>query len=87
MGPEPAVNAVFFNKIQAIEDPEERARYVAERRAEFEADIDIVHLASENVIDAVVQPDDLRAELVRRLDATERKDRAFSERRHGVPPV
>ncbi len=61
MGPEPAVNAVFFNKIQAIEDPEERAAFVAEKRAEYEDDIDIVHLASENVIDAVVQPDDLRS--------------------------
>jgi methylmalonyl-CoA decarboxylase subunit alpha len=87
MGPEPAVNAVFFNKIQAIDDPDERARFVAERRAEYEEDIDITHLASENVIDAVVQPDDLRADLARRLEAAARKDRHFSERRHGVPPV
>jgi acetyl-CoA carboxylase carboxyltransferase component len=87
MGPEPAVNAVFFNKIQAIEDPEERARFVADKRAEYEKDIDIVHLASENVIDAVVAPDDLRADLVRRLDFAARKDRTFSSRRHGVPPV
>ncbi|HJR44491.1 MAG TPA: acyl-CoA carboxylase subunit beta [Actinomycetota bacterium] len=87
MGPEPAVNAVFFNKIQAIEDPEERARYIAERRAEYEKDIDIVHLAAENVVDAVTDPDDLRDELIRRLDAAERKDRHFSDRRHGVPPV
>ena len=87
MGPEPAVNAVFFNKIQAIEDPAERERFVAERRKEFEEDIDILHLASENVVDAVVQPDDLRAELVRRLAVAEGKDRHFSHRRHGVPPV
>ena len=87
MGPEPAINAVFFNKIQAIEDPDERARFVAEKRAEYEADIDLVHLASENIIDAVVQPDDLRADLVRRLIAAQRKDRHFSHRRHGVPPV
>ncbi len=87
MGPEPAVNAVFFNKIQAIEDPEERARFVAEKRAEYEKDIDIVHLAAENVVDAVVTPDDLRAHLVRRLDHAARKDRTFSSRRHGVPPV
>jgi methylmalonyl-CoA decarboxylase subunit alpha len=87
MGPEPAVNAVFFNKIQAIEDPEERARYVAERRTEYEKDIDILHLASENVVDAVTQPDDLRDELILRLDAAARKDRHFSQRRHGVPPV
>jgi acetyl-CoA carboxylase carboxyltransferase component len=87
MGPEPAVNAVYFNKIQAIEDPEERAQFVADKRAEYETDIDLVHLASENIIDAVVQPDDLRGDLVRRLIAAERKDRHFSDRRHGVPPV
>jgi methylmalonyl-CoA decarboxylase subunit alpha len=87
MGPEPAVNAVYFNKIQAIEDEEERAAFVAERRREYEEDIDLVHLASENVIDAVVQPDDLRAELIKRLAQAATKDRTFSERRHGVPPV
>jgi acetyl-CoA carboxylase carboxyltransferase component len=87
MGPEPAVNAVYFNRIEAIDDPAERDRFVAERRAEFEKDIDILNLASEDVVDAVVEPDDLRAELVRRLDAAVRKDRHFSERRHGVPPV
>jgi acetyl-CoA carboxylase carboxyltransferase component len=87
MGPEPAINAVFFNKIQAIEDPEERAAYVAQKRAEYETDIDIAHLASENIVDSVVQPDDLREHLIVRLDAAAGKDRRFSERRHGVPPV
>jgi acetyl-CoA carboxylase carboxyltransferase component len=87
MGPEPAVNAVYFNKIQAIEDEAERERFVAERRAEFEDDIDIVHLASENVVDTVIEPDRVRDELIRRLDAAASKDRHFSERRHGVPPV
>jgi acetyl-CoA carboxylase carboxyltransferase component len=87
MGPEPAVNAVFFNKIQAIDDDDERERFVAEKRAEYEKDIDLLHLASENVIDAVVQPDELRAELVRRIDLAANKERFFSTRRHGVPPV
>jgi methylmalonyl-CoA decarboxylase subunit alpha len=87
MGPEPAVNAVYFNKIQAIEDPDERAAYVAQRRREYEEDIDLLHLASENVVDAVVQPDDLRTELATRLSHSRTKDRAFSDRRHGVPPV
>ena len=67
MGPEPAVNAVFFNKIQAIEDPDERAAFVAARRAEYEEDVDLVHLAAELVVDAVVQPEDLRDELVQRF--------------------
>jgi acetyl-CoA carboxylase carboxyltransferase component len=87
MGPEPAINAVYFNKIQAIEDADERERFIAERRAEYEDDIDIVHLAAENVVDAIVQPDDLRGDLARRLAAASTKDRHFSDRRHGVPPV
>lgn len=87
MGPEPAVNAVFFNKIQSIEDPEERRRFVQEQRAAYDIDIDIAHLASENVVDAVVDPDDLRRELAGRLESASRKDRFFTRRRHGVPPV
>ncbi len=87
MGPEPAVNAVFFNKIAAIEDPDERAAFVAEKRREYEEDIDLVRLAAENIVDAIVQPDDLRTHLIRRLAAAERKDRHFSDRHHGVPPV
>jgi len=60
---------------------------VAERRAEYERDIDIVRLASELVIDTIVEPVDLRAELIRRYAAARGKDRHFSRRRHGVTPV
>jgi acetyl-CoA carboxylase carboxyltransferase component len=87
MGPEPAVNAVFYNKIQAIEDDEERAAYIAERRAEYETDVDLVHLAAELVVDAVVEPDELRGELVNRLDLARTRRREEFPRRHGVPPV
>lgn len=87
MGPEPAVNAVFYNKIQAIEDADERAAYVAERRAEYEADVDLVHLAAELVVDAVVEPDALRSELVTRLALARDRRREDFARRHGVPPV
>ncbi|HMJ78700.1 MAG TPA: acyl-CoA carboxylase subunit beta [Iamia sp.] len=87
MGPEAAVNAVFANKIAAIEDPDEREAFVAEQRAIYETDVDIVRLASEMVVDAIVEPETLRDELIRRLERAERKDRHFSHRRHGVPPV
>jgi acetyl-CoA carboxylase carboxyltransferase component len=87
MGPEPAVNAVFFNKIQAIEDPEERAAFVAEQRAEYEADVDLIRLASELVVDAVVEPDVLRSELITRFALAEHRVRDDFARRHGVPPV
>ena len=87
MGPDPAVNAVFYNHIQAIEDPDERAAYVAERRAEYEADVDLLRLASELVVDAVVQPEDLRSELVVRLGLAATRVREERGKRHGVPPV
>ena len=46
MGPEPAVNAVFANKIAAIEDPDERAAFIAEQRGVYEEDVDLLRLAS-----------------------------------------
>jgi acetyl-CoA carboxylase carboxyltransferase component len=87
MGADAAVNAVYANRIAAIDDPAERQAFVAARRAEYEEDVDLLRLASELVVDAVVAPEDLRDELVARLDLAAGKDRAFSERRHGVPPV
>lgn len=87
MGAEAAVNAVYANKIAAIADPDERAAFVAAKRAEYERDIDIVRLASELVIDAIVEPHELRTELIRRYAAAKGKERHFSRRRHGVTPV
>jgi acetyl-CoA carboxylase carboxyltransferase component len=87
MGAEAAVNAVYANKVAAIEDDEERAAFVAAKRREYDEDIDIVRLASELVVDDIVTPEMLRDELVRRLRTYRTKDRSFSRRRHGVTPV
>ncbi len=87
MGPEAAVNAVYFHKIQAVEDPVERETYITSLREEYEEDIDILRLASDLIIDAVVAPEELRGEIVARLAAAAGKDRHFTTRRHGVPPV
>src|SRR5687767_198890 len=87
MGPQAAINAVFYNQLQAIEDEEERARRTEELRAEYSEEIDILHLASELVIDAVVQPGDLRRELVRRFAAYASRDRSWPAKRNPVTPV
>lgn len=87
MGAEAAINAVYANKVNAIEDETARAEYVEQLRREYEQDIDIVRLASELVVDAVVEPDRLRGELTRRFAAYRGKDRSFSHRRHGIDPV
>jgi len=86
MGPEAAINAVYANKIAAME-PAEREPWVAERRAEYETDVDLLRLASDLVIDAVVPIEELRDEIALRVGAAGDKDRAFSARRHGIPPM
>jgi methylmalonyl-CoA decarboxylase subunit alpha len=86
MGPEAAVNAVFFNKIQ--EKPEaERAAYVAQLRDEYKADVDIFKLASELVVDEIVAGPTLRQELERRFQLYTEAQVPHSARRHGVTPV
>jgi acetyl-CoA carboxylase carboxyltransferase component len=87
MGPEAAVNAVYANKIASIADPDERAAYIAARRAEYEEDVDLERLAADLVVDGVIEADALREELLHRLRYASRRDRHFSERRRSVPPV
>ena len=87
MGPEAAVNAVYANKIAEIGDEAERTAYVERLRKEYETDIDILRLASELVIDGIVEPFEVRRELIARFAAAATKNRHFSTRRHGVPPV
>jgi acetyl-CoA carboxylase carboxyltransferase component len=87
MGPQAAINAVFYNQLQAIEDPEERAAKTEELRREYAEDIDILHLASELVVDAVVQPEDLRDELVRRYALAAGKARVWPRKNNPVTPA
>jgi acetyl-CoA carboxylase carboxyltransferase component len=87
MGPQAAINAVFYNQIQEIEDPAQREEFVQRKRTEYAADIDILHLASELVVDAVIEPDELRAELILRFALADGKDRRFSERHNPVTPA
>jgi acetyl-CoA carboxylase carboxyltransferase component len=88
MGAEAAVNAVYYNKLAAIADPGERELETRKLRDVYEADIDILRLAGELVVDDIVEPEALRSDLIRRYAAARGKDRSFSpRRRHGITPV
>jgi acetyl-CoA carboxylase carboxyltransferase component len=87
MGPQAAINAVYYNQLQAIGDEDERARRTEELRVAYAADIDVLHLASELVVDAVVEPSELRSELLRRFAHAERKRRVRPGKRNPVTPV
>ena len=72
MGAEAAINAVYANKI--AERPEaERPAFIEQLRQQYREDIDILKLASNLHVDAIVPGDDLRTELARRLAALESK--------------
>ena len=87
MGPSAAVNAVFYNQLQAIEDEGAREQRRSELMAEYAEGVDLLKLASEMVVDAVVQPEDLRTELVRRFARYAGKRREWPAKRHGIPPA
>ncbi len=87
MGPQAAINAVYYNQLQAIADEAERAAETERLRAEYAADIDILHLASELVVDAVIEPDDLRPELIRRFALAAERRREWPARHNPITPV
>jgi methylmalonyl-CoA decarboxylase subunit alpha len=87
MGPSAAVNAVFFNQLAAIEDEEERAAKRRELMDEYAEGVDLLHLASEMVIDAIVQPEDLRTEVIRRFARAESKHREWPAKHNAIPPA
>jgi acetyl-CoA carboxylase carboxyltransferase component len=86
MGPEPAVNAVYYNRIMELPESE-RAAWVKAKRDEYAQDVDIYKLASEMLVDDIVPGAALRDELIKRLTYAETKSHAFPDRRNGVYPV
>jgi len=84
MGPEAAVNAVYANKLAAIDDPDERARKEQELREEYREDIDVHRMASEVVIDEIVPPSTLRTELANRFEFYESVEKELPDKKHGT---
>ncbi len=86
MGPEAAVNAVYFNKIQ--EKPEaDRPAYVQQLRDEYRQDVDLMKLAAELIVDEIIPGDALRKELEQRYDMYVTQQKPNERRKRGVLPV
>jgi acetyl-CoA carboxylase carboxyltransferase component len=86
MGPEPAVNAVYYNRIMEL-PAAERSEFVRRKRDEYARDVDIHRLASEMLVDDIVPGAQLREELAKRLAYAAGKTQEFPPRRNGVYPV
>jgi acetyl-CoA carboxylase carboxyltransferase component len=86
MGPEPAVNAVYYNRIMELPESE-RPAFVRQKRDEFARDVDIYKLASEMLVDGIVPGSELRAELIKRFAFADSKQHIFPTRRNPIVPV
>jgi len=86
MGPEPAVNAVFFNKLADLPEDQRTARR-KQLEDEYREDVDLYKLASNLIVDDVVEPDDLRGNLIARFRAYATRKSSRPDRKHGVQPV
>jgi acetyl-CoA carboxylase carboxyltransferase component len=84
MGPEAAINAVYANRLDDIEDPEKRAEREQELREEYREDIDVHRMASEVVIDEIVPPSSLREELTQRFEFYETVEKELPDKKHGT---
>jgi len=86
MGPEPAVNAVFFNKLAELPE-EQRAARRKELEDEYRQDVDLYKLAAHLIVDDVVEPEPLRDALIARFNAYSTRVSPRVDRKHGVFPV
>ncbi|GAC1640284.1 MAG: acyl-CoA carboxylase subunit beta [Candidatus Dormibacteraceae bacterium] len=86
MGPEPAVNAVFFNKLAELPEEQKAARR-KELEDEYREDVDLYKLAANLIVDDVVEPEQLRDALIARFKAYATRVSTRPNRKHGVPPV
>jgi acetyl-CoA carboxylase carboxyltransferase component len=86
MGPEPAVNAVFYNKLAELPESE-RAAKRKELEDEYREDVDLYKLAANLIVDDVVEPEQLREDLIKRFRAYASRVSPRPSRKHGVPPV
>ena len=86
MGPEPAVNAVFYNKLADLPESQRDARR-KELEDEYREDVDLCKLAANLIVDDIVEPENLRETLIARYRAYATRVEPRADRKHGVFPV
>ncbi len=86
MGPEPAVNAVFYNKLAELPE-DQRAAKRKELEDEYRENVDLYKLASNLIVDDVIEPEHLRETLIARFQAYSTRVAQRVDRKHGVFPV
>lgn len=86
MGPQAAVNAVYFNKIAEL-PKEEQAQFIDQKRKEYSENIDIFRLGSELIIDDLIDFDEVREQVTKRFEYYRHKRVSKIEKRNPIHPV
>jgi acetyl-CoA carboxylase carboxyltransferase component len=86
MGPEAAVNAIYLNDIQALPE-DQRPAFIQAKREEYAREINPYDPADRFSFEAVLDPDELRDDLIRRFEIYSRRAIPRIDRRNGVYPV
>jgi len=87
MGPQAAVNAVYYNKLQDVPEGEARDALVAQLREEYRNDIDILKLASNLVVDSILPFNRIRDEVVERFSTADATPSPRRQRKHLICPM
>ncbi len=86
MGPEAAVNAVYANKIAELAK-EARPEFIRQKREEYADDINIYRLASELIVDQIIDFESIREEVAVRFAVYGSRERLWPEKHNPVHPV
>ncbi|MDR0995409.1 MAG: acyl-CoA carboxylase subunit beta [Tannerella sp.] len=84
MGPDGAANIIFRKEIEAAEDKEATRREKIKEYTEKFANPYVA--AGQGFIDAVIEPEQTRAELLHALEMSTLKQEPRPEKKHGLPP-
>jgi acetyl-CoA carboxylase carboxyltransferase component len=84
MGAEAAINAVYANHIAKVPEGPERQKFIAEKRAEYNRDVDIHVMADDLIVDHIVPPSHLRDEIIKRLEVAKDKHLPLPRKGHGT---
>lgn len=87
MGPQAAVNAVYYNRIQAAPEGAERTALIESLREEYRRDVDIGKLASELVVDDLIPFEQLRESVRMRFQHVATRRATHPHKKHIVPPM
>ena len=88
MGADGAVNVLYAKEMKAVEDPAEKAKLRAEKKAEYEELFSNPYQAAEKgYIDDVIEPRNTRFRVIRALEALAGKKQSIPAKKHDNLPL